>query len=87
MRPLCAREWSPCRRSDGTAAVVVHRELLETEIEGEVEDGTESALDESWERQMEIEVEEVSPNVKEPRKGDIFLVDPGRTHMGNVMIL
>lgn len=72
----------------GTAAVVVHRgDLLEAEIEGEVEDGTESALDESWERQMEIEVEEVSPNVKEPRKGDIFLVDPGRTNMGNAMIL
>lgn len=72
----------------GSAAIVVHRgDLLEVEMGGAGEDGIESAPDEFGERQMEIEVEEVSPNVKEPRKGERYPVVPGHTEMGNVIIL
>lgn len=72
----------------GSAAVVVHRgDFLEAEMGGAGEDGTDSPPDKSFERQMEIGVEEVSPNVKQPCKGETYLVVPGRTQMGNVIIL
>jgi hypothetical protein len=72
----------------GSAAVVVHRgDLLEVEVQGADEDGIDSALDGSSERRMEIEVQEISPNVKEPGKGRTYPVVPGRTQMGNVIIL
>ncbi|HHY62985.1 MAG: hypothetical protein WBL79_05305 [Bacillota bacterium] len=72
----------------GSAAVVIHRgDLLEVEVNNADEDRIDSTAGGAHVEQLEIEVEDVTPNVTKPQKGDKCSIGPGRTQICNVIII